>query len=383
MFAGSGPLALAFPAQLRALRRERRRSCSRPGPRPGPRDAAAARARPRAATRSCCATPPATARRCCALASRCATGASSCGPRATAASRSSSTPPSTPTGGSFPAREERVAADALCVGYGFFPSVELLRLAGCDFGYDEDLGGPVVVRRRVACARPSPGISAAGDGTGVAGSLRRGRRGAARRARRRARSRHALGGRGGDARRRRSGDVLRRKQAFRAALRRLHAVGPGIYELATDETVVCRCEEVTRAAARPRRSTATADVNVVKGLTRAGDGPVPGAQLPAPDRRDDRARATGVRSVESARRDAAIAGPARADRRDRRRVGRGRGFFTVMTDATGRTAEATLTRAAAGEHGRRSSSAAASPARRSRTTSRARASRSRSSSAAS
>ena len=43
-----------------------------------------------------------------------------------------------------PGTEERVEADTLCVGYGFFPSVELLRLAGCDFAYDEDLGGPVV-----------------------------------------------------------------------------------------------------------------------------------------------------------------------------------------------------------------------------------------------
>ena len=45
-----------------------------------------------------------------------------------------------------PGSEEEMPADTLCVGYGFFPSVELLRLAGCDFAYDEDLGGPVVVR---------------------------------------------------------------------------------------------------------------------------------------------------------------------------------------------------------------------------------------------
>ena len=68
-----------------------------------------------------------------------------------------------------PGSEERVAADTLCVGYGFFPSVELLRLAGCALGYDEDLGGPVVVRDD--WLRTSvPGVLAAGDGTGVAGS---------------------------------------------------------------------------------------------------------------------------------------------------------------------------------------------------------------------
>ena len=68
-----------------------------------------------------------------------------------------------------PGSEEHVHADTLCVGYGFFPSVELLRLAGCDFAYDENLGGPVAVRD--AWLRTSVhGISAAGDGTGVTGS---------------------------------------------------------------------------------------------------------------------------------------------------------------------------------------------------------------------
>src|SRR6185369_15790704 len=68
-----------------------------------------------------------------------------------------------------PRSEETVEADALCVGYGFFPSVELLRLAGCALGYDEDLGGPVAVLDE--WQRTSvDGISAAGDGTGVAGS---------------------------------------------------------------------------------------------------------------------------------------------------------------------------------------------------------------------
>ena len=41
--------------------------------------------------------------------------------------------------------EETVEVDALCLGYGFFPSVELIRVAGCELRYDEALGGPVAV----------------------------------------------------------------------------------------------------------------------------------------------------------------------------------------------------------------------------------------------
>ena len=54
-------------------------------------------------------------------------------------------------------------------------------------------------------------------------------------------------------------------------MRRLHAVGPGIYELATPETVVCRCEELTAAALDAAIAT-SADLNTIKGLTRVSMG---------------------------------------------------------------------------------------------------------------
>jgi NADPH-dependent 2,4-dienoyl-CoA reductase/sulfur reductase-like enzyme len=165
--------------------------------------------------------------------------------------------------------EERVQADTLCLGYGFVPSAELARLAGCRFGYDEDRGGPVVavddwMRTSV------PGISAAGDGTGVEGSLvaiDEGRLAAVGAA-------LDLGVLTGEAAAAAAAPVRRRlarRRAFRAALRRMHAVGPGVYELATADTVVCRCEEVT-AAQLDVAIDESADVNVVKALTRAGMG---------------------------------------------------------------------------------------------------------------
>ena len=165
--------------------------------------------------------------------------------------------------------EEHVEADTLCVGYGFVPSVELLRLAGCDLRYDEDLGGPVVVVDEWL-RTTAPGVSAAGDGAGVAGALvavdegRLAGLGAAL----------DLGAIPPEEAERRAVRVrarLRRKAAFRRALRRLHAIGPGVYELATDDTVVCRCEEVTLAAVDAAAAD-TADLNVVKSLTRAGMG---------------------------------------------------------------------------------------------------------------
>ena len=169
----------------------------------------------------------------------------------------------------IPGTEEQVEADTLCVGYGFVPSIELLRLAGCDFRYDEDLGGPVVVvdewhRTTV------PAVSAAGDGAGIAGALvavdegRLAALGAAL-------DLEALSAPEAERQAKPVRARLARKALFRRALRRLHTIGEGVYELAADDTVVCRCEEVTRGELYAAAAETT-DLNVVKSLTRAGMG---------------------------------------------------------------------------------------------------------------
>jgi NADPH-dependent 2,4-dienoyl-CoA reductase/sulfur reductase-like enzyme len=165
--------------------------------------------------------------------------------------------------------EERIEADTLCVGYGFFPSVELMRMAGCELRYHEDLGGPVVVVD--AWMRTTAGgVSAAGDGSGVEGSyvaIEEGRLAALGAA-------LDLGVLAREDAEARAAPIRRRlaaKRRFRRALRRMHRIGPGVYELATPDTVVCRCEEVTRAHLEGAIG-AGADLNVVKGFTRAGMG---------------------------------------------------------------------------------------------------------------
>src|SRR5690606_41920773 len=62
-----------------------------------------------------------------------------------------------------------VAADALVIGYGFAPSTELARQAGCRLRWDSPAGGWVVAhdqRMRTSAA----GVYVAGEPTGVAGA---------------------------------------------------------------------------------------------------------------------------------------------------------------------------------------------------------------------
>ncbi len=168
-----------------------------------------------------------------------------------------------------PGTEERVAADTLCVGYGFFPSVELPLLAGCAMRYDENLGGPLVgvdewMRTSVA------GVFASGDGIGVAGSFVAADEGRVA-ALGVALDLEAVSPELAEERARPFRARLRRKEALRRALGSMHAIGAGIYELADSATVVCRCEEVARGEL-DRAIDGSADLNVVKSLTRAGMG---------------------------------------------------------------------------------------------------------------
>jgi D-hydroxyproline dehydrogenase subunit alpha len=168
-----------------------------------------------------------------------------------------------------PGSEQRQSVDTICLGYGFVPADELLQLAGCAFGYDEDLGGTVV--QRDDWTRTSvPGVLAAGDVAGVRGALSAADQGrlAGLRA---AADLGAVPEAQAEQLARPVRTRLDRKERFRAALAPLHAVGPGLYELTTPQTVICRCEEVTRAELDAAIAS-TSDVNVIKSYTRAGMG---------------------------------------------------------------------------------------------------------------
>ncbi|HEX6025199.1 MAG TPA: FAD-dependent oxidoreductase [Solirubrobacter sp.] len=262
VFAGSGPLALVFPAQLRSLGVDVELVLEA-GPPPRPGDVArmlrAARGngvllRQAIEARLALRRTPLRYRRIVVRAEGAGRVESVTHARVDADWRA------------VEGSEETVAADALCVGYGFTPSVELARLAGCRCAYDEDRGGPIVMvddwmRTSV------DGVFAAGDGTGVDGSyvaIEEGRLAALGAAR-------DLGVAVNEAAAEPIRARIAAKRRFARALRRMHRIGPGIDELASSETVVCRCEEVTLRELDAAIET-TADASVVKALTRAGMG---------------------------------------------------------------------------------------------------------------
>src|SRR5205814_4183841 len=137
-------------------------------------------------------------------------------------------------------RQRYVDADLLVVGFGFVPNVELCELAGCETGYRHRIGGWVPVRD-ATMQTTVPGVFAVGDGAGVAGALVAVEEGrvagvtAAEEA-------GVLSPTDADRLREPPLRRLRALAGVRAVLDELSYPRPGLGELATDATVLCRCE---------------------------------------------------------------------------------------------------------------------------------------------
>ncbi|MFI6080021.1 FAD-dependent oxidoreductase [Streptomyces sp. NPDC051217] len=171
-----------------------------------------------------------------------------------------------------PGSERVTAVDALCVGHGFTPRLELPVAAGCDLRRapgGSAAGSPadafVAVDDDQRTSRP--GVYAAGEITGVAGAPA-------------ARAEGALAGwiaAGGDRGSRALVTPRRgrdRGRAFAARLALAHPVGRAWPGWLRPDTVICRCEETTYAAVcRSAADPTGTGPQVAKLATRAGLGP--------------------------------------------------------------------------------------------------------------
>jgi thioredoxin reductase/bacterioferritin-associated ferredoxin len=158
-------------------------------------------------------------------------------------------------------------ADALCIGHGLVPATEASRTFRARHDHRPQDGGWVPVLD--AWQRTTvPLLYAAGDGAGVRGAAAAPATGriAARAAL------HDLGIAGAG----RDDAGLARARRAGAAMARMMALRPALLEAIPPETVVCRCEGVTRAAIDAAAADGAATINQLKHFTRCGMGPCQG-----------------------------------------------------------------------------------------------------------
>ncbi len=165
--------------------------------------------------------------------------------------------------------EETLACDTLCLGYGFIPSNTLSRMLGARQEWRPELGGEVPVRDR-NMETSVVGIYAVGDGAGVGGgplALVEGEIAGIAAA---ARTGHVA-----DRAERmiqRLSPLLARERQFQRMYAALFTPEPGLYEWSRDDTILCRCEEVTRGDVRRAVALGAISADEVKAITRCGMG---------------------------------------------------------------------------------------------------------------
>jgi thioredoxin reductase len=171
--------------------------------------------------------------------------------------------------------EGTVAAEVVLVHEGVVPSIHAPLALGCAVGWRADQ----------QCYAPSidgwgetsvPGVFVAGDGAGIGGAEAAEIRGclAGLKAAVKLGGLSEAGAEGAARPLRRS---LARELALRPFLDRLFAPRPQVFAPA-DETIVCRCEEITAGEIRKRAVDGRPGPNQLKAFTRAGMGPCQGRQ---------------------------------------------------------------------------------------------------------
>ncbi len=169
-----------------------------------------------------------------------------------------------------PGTERTLEADCLCLSYGFLPSIQLASLVGCRLLFEERAGG-WITWHDVNQQTSIEGVYVAGEVGGIGGAdvaeeegrlaviaaaRSLGRLAACDRQREERRARKRLG----SARRfaELAGDMM--------------AIKPGLFGIITDDTVICRCEEVTAGQVKKTLFDGDPTPRGVKTRTRAGMG---------------------------------------------------------------------------------------------------------------
>lgn len=160
--------------------------------------------------------------------------------------------------------------DAVCLGYGLVPSIELAAICGCPIRLDPQTR-TWVPALGADLRSEAPGVYVVGDGAGISGAqaaVVEGRIAGLSVARELGHLEPARA----DAR---LGPLLARRaelNRFARALSRTYRLRPGLLSLAQADTTVCRCEEVSLAEVDRAIAEGADTLGLLKAWTRAGMG---------------------------------------------------------------------------------------------------------------
>ncbi len=160
--------------------------------------------------------------------------------------------------------------DAAAVGYGLLSRTAVIRLLGAEMVYDS-LVRDFIPRRSEYLETSIDGVFAVGDGARVSGKLVAKEEGVLAGLA----AAHRLGKISDSAFLQRSEKVrrkLKRLYDFRNAIDEIYRLPEGLFDIPEDDTILCRCEEVTAGEIRQAALEGTFNLNDIKRRVRAGSG---------------------------------------------------------------------------------------------------------------
>jgi len=169
---------------------------------------------------------------------------------------------------------ETIEADVVCVGYGFQPRNEILRCLGCRHTFDPVLGH-LATDRSEECETTTPGVFAVGDCTGLRGAPAALQDGVVA-AIAVLRSLDYDVSAQHDAELEQAVRERRRHHAFQSALWSLFAAPRVSARSASEDTVICRCENITLGDVESAVRDGAESISGIKQRTRLGMGPCQG-----------------------------------------------------------------------------------------------------------
>jgi NADPH-dependent 2,4-dienoyl-CoA reductase/sulfur reductase-like enzyme len=169
-----------------------------------------------------------------------------------------------------PGSEITLKVDAVCLGFGFVPQLELAQLLGCAIEYCEETSD-FIVRTDAATRTSRPHVYAAGEVTGLGGvrvAVAEGRLAGLTAAH----DAGLLSVKEYGAHLKKLSTRLTRTRRVADWMRRAYRPRAGLWSLAEPSTLLCRCEDVTLASAEAALACNTPTPYAVKTATRAGMG---------------------------------------------------------------------------------------------------------------
>ena len=167
------------------------------------------------------------------------------------------------------ASEKAIEATAVAMGYGFFPSSEIARQLGCEYNAASGENETMWAGRGVDGESSIPGVYIVGEAGGIGGAkiaACQGRLAGIRVAE------TIMGKPGGRKRTLRVLRELARHMAFQASLNKAFAAELDPLAFIPENTLICRCEEVSLGELKKVIRDGANDIGSIKRLTRAGMG---------------------------------------------------------------------------------------------------------------